>query len=126
MSNPDPAIPQATESKVPAKAGPFANLRWAQAMWTCLAMSAVEFAPYRGIKANSPDYWVKTPAFTPDQIKYGTMVEDFMMGLFAIALLIAFVFLTQKPRRLQGILGLLAAGLMLFLQIRFSNIFLFR
>lgn len=95
-------------------------------MWWFILWGGLQYAPYRGILANSPGYWDRTPALTKDQIQFGTYPEDIYMTVFGIGVLIALVFLCKTPYRIHGILGLIVAAAIVFLEIRYSSIFMVR
>ena len=95
-------------------------------MWFAILWGGLQYAPYRGILANSPGYWDRTPPLTTGQIQFGTYPEDFYMTIFGIGMVIAFAFLCKKPTRIHGILGLVFAAAIVFLEIRYSSIFMIR
>ena len=126
MSAPDPITEPNNQPTPTAKPKWFAHIRWKQAMWATILWGGLQYAPYRGILANSPGYWDRTPPLSSTQIQFGTFTEDIFLTVFSIGLLVSFAFLCKRPTRIHGILGLVVASAIVFLEIRYSSIFMIR
>ena len=126
MSTTDPTTQPGSQPNSTSKPKWYAKIRWKQAMWANILWGGLQYAPYRGILANSPGYWDRTPALSKEQIQFGTFTEDIFLTVFSIGLLISFAFLCKRPTRIHGILGLVVAAVIVFLEIRYSSIFMIR
>lgn len=126
MSTPDPTTQPGNQPTSTSNPKWYSKVRWKFLMWTFIVWGGLQYAPYRGILANSPGYWDRTPALSKEQIQFGTYTEDVFLTAFGIGLLIAFAFLCKKPTRIHGILGLVVAAVIVFLEIRYSSIFMIR